>query len=307
MVSQLNSKLPLVSVILPTYNRHELASRAVKTVLGQTYVNIECIVIDDHSTDGTADHLLDIASSDSRLQIIQHIENRHVSAARNTGLKAASGEFIAFLDDDDTWLPDKIEKQVRLLSSSAPQVGLVYCWFDVYRDKQRIGGRHPNLSGNVFDKMMLRQPLGNASTVVVRRSVLDVVGGFDEDLPRGNDGDFIRRVARHFHVDVVPEVLVHYFVDHDGHPRITGIDRKSKLAGIHGHEAKLKKFPDELAQRPGIHAALLSIIGRDYARIGMAREAFKRIWTAIKIRPLNASTYLNAFKALIDYQFRQLK
>ena len=302
----MNSASPLVSVIVPTYNRCELVIRAVESVLVQSYSNIECIVIDDHSTDGTADRLLDIAPSDDRLRIIQHITNRHVSAARNTGLNAAEGEFIAFLDDDDTWLPDKIEKQVRLLASSSPQVGLVYCWFDIYRDKQLIGGRHPTLSGNVFDEMMLSQPLGNASTVMVRRSVLDIVEGFDEDLLRGNDGDFIRRVAQHFEVNLVPEVLVHYFVDHDGHPRITGLDRGSVLAAIRGHEAKLKKFSDALAQQARLHAELLSIIGRSYARIGMAKQAFFYLLTAIKIQPLNASTYLNAIKAYIDYLFRRL-
>ena len=114
----------LVSVIIPTYNRRMFVYRAVKSVLLQTYSNIECIVIDDRSTDNTLEHLIELSLEDERLILISHLHNYHVSAARNTGILASHGELIAFLDDDDIWLPQKLEEQITLLSRRSGDFGI---------------------------------------------------------------------------------------------------------------------------------------------------------------------------------------
>lgn len=296
---------PLVSVVIPTYNRKELVARAVHSVLAQTYKNLECIVVDDCSTDGTDLMLEKLALNDSRVRVIRHAENRHVSAARNTGIAASRGEFVAFLDDDDVWLPRKLELQVRVLLDAPATVGLVYCWLDIYRGAEVVGTRRPALRGNVFERMMLSQPLGNASTLLVRRETAVGIGGFDESLPRGNDGDFIRRISERYEVELVPEVLVHYFVDHEGYRRITSRDRAGVLNAAKGHEAKLVKFKDALSERPDLHAALLAHIGRHYARAGDGHRAIASIRAAQRVRPFALHIYVQAAKAVIDFLFRR--
>ena len=119
---------PLVSVIIPTHNRADLVPLAIQSVLQQTYTNLECIVVDDASTDNTEETVRTII--DERIIYLRHENNKHASAARNTGIKYARGEFIAFLDDDDEWLPTKLEKQVPFLLNLHEKVGMIYCWMD---------------------------------------------------------------------------------------------------------------------------------------------------------------------------------
>lgn len=295
---------PLVSVIIPTYNRKRLVCRAAKTVLAQTHDHLECIVVDDCSTDGTLDALTELSYQDQRLRVISHLENRHASAARNTGISASQGELIAFLDDDDTWLPEKLEKQMKCLSQAPSKVGMVYCWFDIYRDQEIIGTRRPQLRGNIFDQLLISQPLGNASTLLVRREVIDHIGGFDENLPRGNDGDFIRRVGQHYEIEVVPEVLVHYFVDHNGQSRIT--DSFGTITTIQSREARLEKFSKELSTRPKIHSSLLYDLAIRYALVNQISKSIITFGKALKLSPFNIKLFLhNCFKLcyyLITYK-----
>ena len=175
----------------------------------------------------------------------------------------------------------------------------------MYRGSELIGVRHPNLRGEVFDHLLLSQPLGNASTLLVRHEVIDRVGGFDVNLPRGNDGDFIRRIAEFYKVEVIKEVLVHYYVDHGGHPRITGNDRQSILNGIKGHEAKLSKFSRALEMRPYYHAALLALIGRQYASLGDISSAIKNFTSALRIRPYSINVYLQIIKDCLEFAFKR--
>jgi glycosyltransferase involved in cell wall biosynthesis len=264
-------------------------------------------VVDDASTDDTVEALSAISLQDPRVRVLAHSANRHASAARNTGLASAKGELIAFLDDDDIWLPDKLQKQVECLTAAGREVGLVYCWFDVYRGDVVVGTRRPRLSGRIFDELLISQPIGNSSTLLCKREVIERIGGFDEGLRRGNDGDFIRRVALHYEIEVVPEVLVHYFVDHDGYARITGDNYKSIINSIRGHKAKLLKFSRELQERPKQHGALLSVIGRQYARVGEVKKAFEYLSRAVRVQPKEIRGYLRMLLGVIDFLFRRAR
>ncbi len=108
-----------ISVIIPVHNREKLIERALHSVLSQTYPDLEAIVVDDGSKDGTARKVLDICSEDSRIRLLEHSTNLGAQAARNTGAKAAKGRWIAFLDFDDRWLPDILEKRLRLAGDLA--------------------------------------------------------------------------------------------------------------------------------------------------------------------------------------------
>ena len=122
-------------MIIPTHNRADLLPRAARSVLGQTYDDYEIIIVDDCSTDGTSETVL--SWGDNRIRYIRHTENRRQSASLNTGIDAARGEYVAFLDDDDEWMPDKLELQVAELESGGAEVGLVYGWLDQVDDTTR--------------------------------------------------------------------------------------------------------------------------------------------------------------------------
>ena len=287
---------PLVSVVMPTHNRETMVRRAIGSVLGQTYRNLELIVVDDASEDGTADV---VASYNSpHVRYFRHEENRGASAARNTGIERSRGEYIAFLDDDDEWLPTKLELQVPILDAASAEVAMVYCWMDYFDGQgQLVGETHPRLRGKVFGQMLDRPRIGGCPTLLVRREVFQQVGGFDEELPRGNDGDFMRRVCLRYAVDLVPAVLVRVHVDH-GRQRITRFDEQGIRNAIKGHKAKLTKFRDELPKYPRQTAAIYTSIGHHHSQLGEWKEAVVSYLKALKTAPLSIDVYRSVLRSV---------
>ena len=171
---------PKVSVVVTTYNRAALLPRAIRSVLAQTYEDYELIIVDDCSTDDTPDVIRTFV--DSRIRVVRHAENTGQSAAINTGIRLARGEYIAFLDDDDEWVESKLLRQVRALDESDPRVGLVYTWFDHRRCAQRRSARR-------WTQRHDGGPVGRPATVSSARTHFDVPGS-DEGRTRN------RRVRR---------------------------------------------------------------------------------------------------------------
>ena len=284
--------VPTVSVIIPTHNRLQMLKRAIRSVLTQTYEHFELIVVDDNSTDDT--EAVVASFEDNRLRYFKHDVNKGASAARNTGIKHANGEYIAFLDDDDEWLPTKLEKQVHVIQNAPEKIGLVYCWMDYFKNGKLVRKHHPTLKGSVFDKVLDEQRLGGCPTLLVRGTVINKVGMFDESLRRGNDGDFIRRVCRKYHVDFVPEVLVKVHVAHDG--RISSESEEGHRRAIQAQEIKFYKFKDDIEKMPKVHANILRIIAHHHFALGNARESQKLLYKAIKLDKMNVKLYLYMLK-----------
>lgn len=198
----------LVSVIITTYNRHEFLQEAIESVVQQTYDPIELIVVDGHSTESPA-HIVD-AVDDKRFEdviFIRQSEDRGVSAARNIGMANASGEYIALLDDDDLWTPDKIKQQVRAFEQGDDDVGLVYTGVkSVTDDGDTISIRTPTHDGDVTKALL--SGLGIAlSSIMIRQSVSDAVGGFKEDMQTYEDKEWITRIANQYRFAVIDEPL----------------------------------------------------------------------------------------------------
>ena len=287
-----------VSVIIPTYNRSFLILRAVHSVLNQTYSDLECIVVDDCSTDNTKQVIESI--DDERLVYLRHNVNNHASAARNTGIKQAKGQLIAFLDSDDEWLPEKLAKQVQLIQSLPEKVGMVYCWMDYYDENFKvIKEHHPTLKGRVFSYLFDKQALGACSTLLVRSEVVRAVEGFDESLPRGNDGDFIRRVCLEYEVDFIPEMLVKYHVGHSG-KRISDGDQQGIKNAIHGQLTKLEKFKDYISVYPKQFSSVYRIISRHYSQIGEVGNSFSFLLKSIRLRPFSLKLYKDILIILLN-------
>ncbi len=195
---------------MPTYNRAGLVPRAVESVLAQTFPDYELIVVDDGSTDETAHQL---GRFDDRLRVVRQ-ENRGVSAARNRGIQASSGELLAFLDSDDEWLPEKLARQVERYTSDNPRF---ICHTDeIWRRNGREVPQKPihRKQGGRFFERALERCLISPSSVMVSRELLDRVGWFDENLPAAEDYDLWLRITAFHDVDHIPEPLV---IKHGGH------------------------------------------------------------------------------------------
>lgn len=293
--SQVNVTSPIVSVVIPTHNRSALVKRAVESVLAQTYESYEVIVVDDASTDNTAEVVKSF--DDSRIWYLRHDTNRHASASRNTGSQAATGRYIAYLDDDDEWLPDKLAKQIELIENASGEIGMVYCWLDYFDAGRVVAQLHPSLRGRVFGEVLDKQRLGNSSTLLVRREVFDTVGGFDENLFRGNDGDFIRRVALRYAVDVVPEVLVKVHVGH-GSARITSSNEQGTRNAIKSQAVKLTKFEEELPKYRRQTATIYAIMAHHYVELGEWRQALLHYMRALRWHVGAGLVYFNMLRSV---------
>ncbi len=287
---------PLVSVVIPTHNRPDLVQRAIHSVLGQTYQRLECIVIDDGSFSDTA--LVVGQMADPRIRFTRHETSRGASAARNTGISLAQGSLIAFLDDDDEWLPKKLEKQVSLIGKLPPEVGLVYCWMDYFdSDGHIVREHHPTHSGYVFPLVLDRQRIGGCPTLLVQKAVFGEIGGFDETLPRGNDGDFIRRVCAKYEVDLVPDVLVHVHVAH-GHEQITRDDIQGIRNAIKGHLVKLEKFQDKLIEFPKQTANIYASLAYHYGQLGELKNCALYFLRAFTLYPISKQVLSSFIRTL---------
>jgi glycosyltransferase involved in cell wall biosynthesis len=197
--------MPLISVVIPTYNRALLVRRAVESVLNQSFRDLELIVVDDGSNDNTA---LALEPYMDKMVFIRHERNQGVSVARNTGIKAAGGEMIAFLDSDDFWFREKLEVQ-ELFFKANPHALICQAQEIWYRNGVRVnpGLRHIKPSGDIFIPS-LKLCLVSPSAVIMRRSLLEEVGLFDEDLPVCEDYDLWLRISCRHPVHLIDRYLL---------------------------------------------------------------------------------------------------
>jgi glycosyltransferase involved in cell wall biosynthesis len=190
------SGVPLVSVVMPTRNRAALMERALSSVVEQTFARWELLVVDDASTDATAAAVSRHCDGDSRIHLHELTEQVGGAAARNRGIEAARGEWIAFLDDDDEWLPRKLERQLDVVLDSPSGAGLVYCsaWFVTADGSEHVLQSSAAPAG-ATRRALLHRNFISTPTVMVRTDVVRQVGGFDETLPRLQDWDLWIRLA----------------------------------------------------------------------------------------------------------------
>lgn len=196
-----------VSVIITTFNSMRFFPETLESVLQQTFADIEVIVVDDGSSDGISDWIRSVEDS----RIVFHTQsNQGVSSARNAGISLARGEYIAFLDGDDVWAPTKLERQVTVLDLD-DEVGLVHTWLALMDEGSRLTGRvmKPHSEGEIW-KEIVESNMIACSSVIVRRSCLDVVGTFDSTLIVAEDWDLWIRVAAAYRISVIKAPLVQY-------------------------------------------------------------------------------------------------
>ena len=221
--------MPKVSVIIPTHNRLSLLRESVDSVLAQDFEDFELIVVDDGSTDGTAG---EIERYGGRVRVLQHSENRGVSAARNRGILHARGKYIAFLDSDDLWIKGKLRIQAAFLDDN-PHYPLCYTDEVWIRKGKRVNPKvkHAKYSGWIFAKCLPLCTI-SPSSAMMRKTLFSKVGLFDEALPVCEDYDFWLRVSVRFPIFFIPKKLI---IKRGGHAdqlsqRFWGNDRYRVIA-----------------------------------------------------------------------------
>jgi len=280
---------PAVSVVIPTWNRAEIALRAVNSVLEQSFRDLELIVVDDASTDDTVERLR--AVTDTRLRIVRQSVNQGVAAARNRGLAEARAPLVAFLDSDDLWRPDKLERQVAAMQAASPRVGILYCGIENRAPDTRDRWT-PVARGPVFETMLEKNLLhGLPSTGLFRREVFDMVGGFDTSFPAIEDFEMWLRITRFWEVDFVPETLASYY---DGKDTDTAGLRRSRnlVANNAARDMFHQRYARDMRAASVEHEFLLESARRRAEEGGLARwRAARSVLKAIRYRPQASKLY----------------
>ena len=282
---------PRVSVIVPTHNRADLLPRAVDSVLAQTCGSYEILIVDDCSSDDTQDVIAGFF--DPRIRSFRHDRNRGQSAAINTGIEHARGDFVGFLDDDDEWLPRKLEGQVALLDSAPQTVGLVYGWMDRVDDSSgRVIPAYRNaVEGDIFESSLALSIPGPTIVLLIRSSVAKEVGGMDESLLRHNDIDLICRISQRYHAAVLPEVVARAHFGHD-YERMGEDNPKNLSAAADFLRSHMAKFAGDLSERPRARAAVLRRLAGVEMMLGNRRAALAAAASAFRLDPLDVSRAL---------------
>jgi glycosyltransferase involved in cell wall biosynthesis len=284
----------LVSAVVPTYNYGRFLGRAVASVLAQTYRDVECIVVDDGSTDDTADVL---AAFGSAITVVRQA-NQGLSAARNAGITAARGRYIAFLDADDVWHEDKLSRQVELIERK-PDTAVVGCWARLTStDGETISERHfdEQASDPVDLAVQLRRIAirdfwvgGSGSGALMRRDLFDRVGLFDPSLKAAEDWDMWMRLGAEHIIRNLPVTLVS--ICRHG----TGTFRDANKFETNQWKVctrALERWPAVLRPvRSRMHAMILADAGGEYYEGGDRRMALRRYLASLRLWPLSASRW----------------
>lgn len=271
------TKAPKVSVVLPTHNRVGTLKRAIDSILTQTWQDLELIVVDDGSNDGTAELVKSLA--DPRVRYHYNPEPHSAACARNAGIRLARAELIAFQDSDDEWLPRKLELQVERMESLPAEVGMVYC----SSLQIRLDGTKRELNPDVFTaadgdigRRFHEASTGiGTQTVLVRKAALDRVGLFDEKLRAREDLELFIRIARSYRFDFVDERLVRRY-------ETAGSLSAQAESGCAAQIYILEKHREEIERDSRTLAAYHRALGKLLLATSRSAEARVWLWKAVR-------------------------
>ncbi|MDZ7746914.1 MAG: glycosyltransferase family A protein [Halobacteriales archaeon] len=279
---------PAVSVTIPVYDRADRVGDAVASVQKQTLDDWELILVDDGSTDGSGDVIDEYAATDARIHALHHNENRGISAARNTGIDAATGEFVCPLDSDDRFRPEKLERQLSYLRSLPDDYcGCYTAGVSFDADGERIETIRTGASGDLWPEVLVRHDFRPHSSHMVRRSCLDAIGGYDTDFARGVDWEIAIRLARRWKVGFLDEPLVerHFAADNVSGDPTAG----NPAYQVEIREQLREKFADALAAYPTVgrrfDARLARHRGLAALEAGNRWRALRQFVSATRLEP----------------------
>lgn len=283
---------PLVSVVIPAYNAALFIKEAIESVLNQTYMNFEIIVIDDGSIDNQNEIIRTLMEKDDRIKYFYQ-ENSGVSTARNHGILISKGEYLAFLDADDVWLPDNLELKIRKFESG--EFGLVHSSAKIIDDKSNITGQSIiGKEGDLLEDMLVWKEtcIPGPSSILVKKEVIKEVGHFDINLSTAADQDFFLRTCAKFKIGMVDKSTWNYRIhNHNMHRNVAVMERD--IIYVYEKSDKNNLFFDENFKRK-CFANMYMILGKSWA--GDGNNIFRGLYyilKALKLKPRLLFTMLN--------------
>jgi glycosyltransferase involved in cell wall biosynthesis len=292
IVHKAEKNIPYVSVIIPTYNRALLLGRAIQSILNQTYQNFEIIVVDDCSSDDTEKVINGFY--DKRMRYIRHEERKGANAARNTGIKSATGRYIAFQDSDDEWLPEKLEKQVRAFKDGPSDLGVVYTSYWMLEDDRKTycpPSYIKQKDGNIHD-VLLETNFISTPTAVVKKECFEIAGMFDEGLPRLQEWELWIRISKHYCFKHIDEPLVKTYLQPDSISR-------NMNALIVAQKRVFEKYFEEISKKPELLGKHYFGIGTLLCLNGEIEEGRSYFFKAIKTYPFNMKLLFSTLFSLL--------
>jgi GT2 family glycosyltransferase len=278
--------MPTISVIVPVYNAERTILETIRAVQQQTFLDLELIVINDGSTDRSLELLNTV--NDPRLRVFSY-PNGGVSVARNRGITHASGDFLAFLDHDDLWTPDKLELQLAALQQH-PEAGVAYSW-TYYMDEKGESFYPDNpvfFEGDVYSQFLVDNFIASGSNCLIRKQAVESVGEFDPSLPGCDDWDYWLRLARHWYFVVVPKRQIFF--------RQSLGSQSSKVEMMERNSLKVieKAFQAAPLEMQSLKNRSLANTYRYLAQMYLTRvtssdgvkQAAQKLWMAIPLYPL---------------------
>jgi len=275
-----------VSVIILTYNRAKLLPIAINSVLVQTYQDFDIIVVDDASNDNTREVVY--AIDEPRIRYIRNEVNKGESASRNIGVRACSSELITFLDDDDEWLPQKLELQIRAFEKGKKDVGLIYTGLKmVDTDSGAVLSEvKPKKSGDLSSAILTKNWIGTPSSVMIKRHCINAVGLFDENIVFGPDWDMWIRISKHYLIEFIDVPLLKYRIHNN---RLSS----NYKARIQGWETIRKKYRLEYNRNNQAAGEMYLRLGESFCFDKKFGKALIEFGKGILVNPYERRTYYN--------------
>lgn len=284
-------KNPLISVIIPVFNRAKTIGRAIESCFSQGYHDIEVLVINDHSSDNTDETTKSF--DDKRIRYFSHAENRGPAAARNTGIRNAKGRFIAFLDSDDEWLPCKISRQLEVFVAE-PKIGLVFV--NGYNEAEKRDFIQDKASGIVYNPerdafFPLSVLICPPSAWMIPKEIIFNVGYFDERMYNWDDGDYLARVAYKYSIYFLNQNLVIW------HKSFEHVNKMS-VNLIKGKELFLENNFNFMKTDKEYLFKFYRSLGKDLLLFNK-KKARAYLFEAFKLNPIDSSTISKIIKSFI--------
>lgn len=278
---------PFVSIITITYNRSDLICKCIESIQKQTYTNYEHIIVDGNSDDDT--EIVVRSYNDPHIKYVK-LMMKGPQIQMRAGADVASGKYVTFLDDDDEYLPTKIEKQVSLFEKEPEKVGIVYCWMTYYNaDAPNVPIRlhKSEFKGFVGDITPVYPRVSGTPTMMFRRTVYEEFGGaFDDSIGYlMSDWEFIARVTQKYEVDYVPESLIKVYVNHRHARLTTDFYQEKAKKGVVFHTHFLTMFADVFSRNPQSAFYHYFCLCRCYSTLKNRAEAFKYLKKYVSTKP----------------------
>lgn len=292
--------MPQISVVIICYNYERYVGTAIESVLAQTFADFELLVVDDGSTDGSPATIQSYAARDPRVRHVRR-DNGGLSAARNTGIRASVAPWVAFLDCDDWWLPQKLEAQL----ARAQETGASFVYTGAHMIDEASGRTfatlRPMYEGDLLDPLLINNVItGSASGAMVAREKLELVGGFDEGMKYVEDWDTWLRLAPHCTFAAVPEPYVCLLQRSGSWGSNAATIRDGTLKMLERAFATYARHREAL--RPAAMAQLHFMASLNYNRVRMGRDERRELARMLRYRPLAFSVYRRILRSFLPHR-----